>query len=255
MLDCPPSPRCGQRARRSRGCPATEVTVHSVTDLSPRLGSAVVLRVVVEWDRHAPGGGRRDLVVKVPGWGGQSFLDSRDPLLDGREVRFLRGNIPDLLPQGLSVPPDAVVVSDGGREWIFMRDIAASLNRPWTPDSAGVAAVRAALLYAPGASDPALLDTPWLERHGFVAYRHHVETCHENLEAISGDSRLDGLFSGDEIRRLQGFLDRTDELITRGSAAADLGPRRPACSQCWPWRGSAAAADRLGACRRRPAWP
>jgi hypothetical protein len=197
------------------GVPATEVTVHSVTDLSPRLGSAVVLRVIVEWDRHAPGGGRRELVVKVPGWGAQSLLDSRDPLLDGREVRFLRGDIPNLLPKGLSVPPDAVVVSDGGREWIFMRDIAASLNRPWTPESAGVAAVRAALLYAPGASDPALLDTPWLERHGFAAYRHHVEAGHENLEAISGDTRLDGLFSSDEIRRLHGFLDQTDKLIAR----------------------------------------
>jgi hypothetical protein len=145
------------------GVPETEVTVHSVTDLSPRLGSAIVLRVVADWDRGVPGGrGRRDLVVKVPGWGTGSLLDSRDPLLAGREVRFLRGSIPNLLPKGLSVPPDAAVVTDGGREWIFMRDIAASLNRPWTPDSASVAAVRAALLYAPGASDLAIFGRGFL---------------------------------------------------------------------------------------------
>lgn len=128
-----------------------------------------------------------------------------------REARFLSGAVPGHLPDGIQVPPEATVVSQEGAEWIIMRDIGAALAQPWDPAMARVAARRIALLYAPAASDPAILDTEWLEREGFSTYAQHAAAGHENLCA------LDGLFSADEVRRLHACLDRAQDFTARAN--------------------------------------
>lgn len=226
-----PTPRSVRAALAARhGVPETTVRLHSLTDLSPGLGPAAVLRVIAD----IGGTGPTSLVVKVPAAGRRSLLDPRDPMLARREALFLRGDVPRALPAGIGVPPGARVVSHDGIEWIFMPDLGDALDRPWSAAAARTAARRTALLYVPGANDPALLDADWLERRGFNAYAHHVPAGHENLDALAGDSRLDGLFSADEVRRLHDCLDRLDELTARAGRLpptlvhGDLHPRNAA---------------------------
>ncbi|MFI6423463.1 phosphotransferase family protein [Promicromonospora sp. NPDC050880] len=205
----------------------TGVRVLSVRDLSSGLGQAAVLRVAVA----APDAGASLWIVKVPAWGRQSLLDSRDDGLDEREGRFFRSGLPGLLPDGLTTPPDATVLSHHGRAWIIMRDVGAVLQRSWTPQAALVAARRTALLYVPGESRPDLLDAPWLEREGYAAYAHHRDTGHENLDALAHEPLLRTLFTAEQVRALHACLDASDSLVTRAKGLpatlvhGDLTPR------------------------------
>jgi hypothetical protein len=165
--------------------------VLAVQDLSPGLGQAAVLRVSIT----APGGWTSQWIVKVPAWGHQSLLDSRDGQLDQREAHFYGSNFPRLLPRGLATSPDATVVSHNGLAWIVMRDIGAALHKPWTPAAATTTARRTALLYVPGTLDPDLLDNPWLEREGYDAYTHHIPAGHDNLDALAHNPQLKALFT------------------------------------------------------------
>jgi hypothetical protein len=201
--------------------------VLSVQDLSPGLGQAAVLRV----STTAPDGRPYQWIVKIPDWGNRSLLDSRDAQLDRREALFYDGNIPGLLPRGLAAPSDATVVSHDGLTWIVMRDIGTSLHHPWTPAAARTTALRTALLHAPGATHPDLLDTPWLERDGFAAYTHHVSAGHQNLDILAHDKQLKALFTPAEVHALHTCLDAAAELNSRAARLpttlvhGDLTPR------------------------------
>ncbi|MCP2264573.1 phosphotransferase [Promicromonospora thailandica] len=203
------------------------VRVLSVRDLSSGLGQAVVLRVSLT----APGRGASLWIVKIPGWGRQTLLDSRDSGLDAREGRFVGSVLPGLLPRGLTTPPDATVLRHHGRPWIVMRDVGAVLQQTWTPEAALVAARRTALLYVPGASRPGLLDAPWLEREGYAAYAHHVDAGHENLDALGHDPLLRTLFTADQVTALHACLDAAESLAARAKGLpvtlvhGDLTPR------------------------------
>jgi len=185
--------------------------VLSVRDLSPGFGQAVVLRVEVA----TPQGGASPWIVKVPGWGGPSLLDSQDTQLAFREAQFLSGELPGRLPRGLATPPDATVLRHDGRQWIVMRDVGAALNRPWTPAAATTAARSIALLHLPATLDPALLDTPWLERSGHAAYPHHVPAAHENLDALAGHPLPADLFTDRQVRALHLCLDAAPKLAAQ----------------------------------------
>jgi hypothetical protein len=189
--------------------------VLSVRDLSPGLGQAAVLRV----SATAPDGRPSPWIVKIPEWGHQSLLDSRDSQLDRREAHFFGSAIAGLLPHGLATPPDATVVNHNGLAWIVMRDISAALRQPWTPAAATTTALRTALLYVPGASQPDLLDTPWLEREGYGAYAHHIPAGHDNLDALDDHPHLKSLFAPEQVHALHACLDAAAEL---GSRAAEL---------------------------------
>ncbi|MEU4362275.1 phosphotransferase [Promicromonospora sp. NPDC023987] len=189
--------------------------VLSVRDLSTGLGQAAVLRVSVA-PPHAPAS---PWIVKILGWGRQTLLDSRDRLLDRREAHFYASGISDLLPSGLTTPPAATVFRHHDLTWLVMRDIGAVLQQSWTPDSATIAARRAALLYVPGSVRPGLLDAPWLELAGYAAYAHHVPAGHDNLDALADDTRLRALFSPEQVRSLHACLDAAEDL---GARAAEL---------------------------------
>jgi len=201
--------------------------VLAVRDLSPGLGQAAVLGV----SATAPDGRPSQWIVKIPGWGHRSLLDSRDSQLDRREAQFFGSGIPALLPHGLATPPDATVVSHDGRAWIVMRDIGSALHRPWNPAAATTTAQRTALLYAPGALDPGLLDTPWLEREGYAAYAHHVPAGHDNLDALAHEPQLKALFTPEQVAALHICLDAAAELNSRAAKLpstlvhGDLTPR------------------------------
>ncbi|MFC8076403.1 phosphotransferase family protein [Streptomyces sp. NPDC057307] len=201
--------------------------VLSVRDLSPGLGQAAVLEVSATGTDGRPS----RWIVKIPGWGHQSLLDSRDAQLDRREARFFGSDIPGLLPRGLATPPDATLVSHNGLAWIVMRDIGTALHRPWTPAAATTTALRTALLYIPGALRPDLLDTPWLERAGYAAYAHHIPAGHDNLDALADDPRLRTLFTREQVHALHACLDAAAELNSRAAALpttlvhGDLTPR------------------------------
>lgn len=209
------------------GAWAAGTRVLSVRDLSPGLGQAAVLGV----STAAPDGHPSRWIVKIPGGGHRSLLDSRDGRLDRREARFFGSAIPAALPRGLATPPDATVVRHDGRVWMVMRDIGAALHRPWTPAAATTAALRTALLYVPGASDPGLLDAPWLERDGHAAYTHHVPAGHDNLDALAHEPRLKALFTRRQVRALHTCLDAAAELNSRAATLpstlvhGDLTPR------------------------------
>jgi len=188
-----------------------DVRVLSVRDLSTGLGQAAVLRVSLATPHTEPS----PWIVKILGWGRQTLLDSRDRLLDRREAHFYGSSISDLLPHGLTIPRAATVFSHHDFTWLVMRDVGAVLQQSWTPESAVVAARRAALMYVPGTVRPGLLDAPWLEQEGWAAYVHHVPAGHENLEALSDDPRLRTLFAPEQIRALHACLDAADELSAR----------------------------------------
>lgn len=204
-----------------------DVRVLSVRDLSSGLGQAAVLRVSLT----TPSSGPSLWIVKIPGWGPQTLLDSRDDGLAEREACFFAGTLPALLPRGLTTPPDATVLRHHGRLWIVMRDVGAVLQQAWTPQGALAAARRAALLWVPGATRPDLLDAPWLEREGYAAYAHHVDAGHENLEALGRDPLLRTLFTPDQVRALHACLDAADSLAARAKGLpgtlvhGDLTPR------------------------------
>lgn len=185
-----------------------------VEDLSPGLGQSAVLRV------HTADAGGSRWIVKIPGGGARSLLDSRDAQLNDREVAFFRSALPARLPAGLATPPQVHVFNvdgldvDGG-EWIVMRDIGTVLTNPWTPEAAVTAAARLALLHAPVAADPTLLDLPWLERAGHHAYAHHVPSCHDNLDAT--DPRLADLFTPAQVLALHRCLDAAEALAERAT--------------------------------------
>lgn len=188
--------------------------VLEVVDLSPGLGQAAVLRVhTAEWDA----GSRSHWIVKIPGGGARSLLDSRDEQLNDREVAFFRSVLPARLPPGLAAPPETVVLDQDGGEWIVMRDIGEVLGNPWTPEATATAAARLALLHAPVAADPGLLDLPWLERAGHDAYAHHVPSGHDNLDALATDSRLADLFTPAQVRALHRWLDAAEVLADRAA--------------------------------------
>lgn len=189
--------------------------VLSVVDQSTGLGQAAVLRASIAAPNTCPS----LWAVKILGWGRHTLLDSRDSLLDRREAHFYGSGISDLLPNGLTTPPAATVFSHHGFTWVVMRDIGAVLQQSWTPDTATIAASRAALLYIPGVLRPGLLDAPWLELEGYAAYTHHIQTGHENLEALAGDPLLRALFTPDQIRDLHTCLDAAEGL---GARAAEL---------------------------------
>jgi aminoglycoside phosphotransferase (APT) family kinase protein len=190
----------------------------AVEDLSPGLGQAAVLRVrTASDDPSAPS----EWIVKIPGGGARSLLDSRDEQLNGRELSFVRSSLPARLPTGLATPSATVVLDPDGGEWIVMRDIGPVLENPWTPEAAATAAARLALLHTPIAADPALLDLPWLERAGHHAYAHHVPSGHDNLDALPADSRLADLFTRTQVRALHRCLDAAEALADR---AAHLPP-------------------------------
>ncbi|WP_446039599.1 phosphotransferase family protein [Streptomyces sp. SID1121] len=201
--------------------------VLSVRDLSPGLGQAAVLGV----SAAAPDGRRSGWIVKIPGWGHRSLLDSRDGQLDRREAHFFSSGIPALLPPGLAVPQHATVVGHRGLDWIVMRDLGPVLGRPWTPAAATTTALRAALLYVPGARDPGLLDVPWLEREGHAAYTHHIPAGHDNLGALAHEPRLKALFTHEQVHALHTCLDAATELTSRAATLpttlvhGDLTPR------------------------------
>jgi aminoglycoside phosphotransferase (APT) family kinase protein len=183
-------------------------------DLSPGLGQSAVLRVhMAERD----GASRSSWIVKIPGIGARSLLDSRDERLDDREVAFFRSVLPARLPAGVSAPSDATVLDADDRDWIVMRDIAHVLQRPWTPDAATRAAARIALLHAPIAVDPDLLASPWLEREGHAAYTHHVPSGHVNLDALAVDPRLADLFTPKQILALHHCLDAAEALNAKAT--------------------------------------
>ncbi|MFC8829833.1 phosphotransferase family protein [Streptomyces sp. NPDC057137] len=202
--------------------------VLSVRDLSPGLGQAAVLGVSAACP---PDGRPARWIVKIPGWGHRSLLDSRDSQLARREAHFFGSDIPGLLPRGLATPPDATLVSHDGLAWIVMRDIGTALQRPWTPAAATTTALRTALLYVPGASRPDLLDTPWLERAGYAAYAHHIPAGHDNLDALADDPRLKALFTREQVHALHTCLDAAAELNSRAATLpttlvhGDLTPR------------------------------
>jgi Phosphotransferase enzyme family len=189
--------------------------VHAVRDLSPGLGQAAVLRV----SASVPGGGASSWIVKIPGWGRRSLLDSRDSELHRREGQFFASDLPGLLPDGLATPADAALLHHDGLAWIVMRDIGPALETPWTPSAASTVAQRAALLYAPGASRPELLELPWLERAGHSAYTHHVPAGHANLDALTEHPLLTALFTREQTRDLHACLDAAGQLT---SLAAEL---------------------------------
>jgi hypothetical protein len=183
--------------------------VLKVEDLSPGLGQAAVLRVHIA-DRSA--GNRSQWIVKIPGGGARSLLDSRDAQLNDREVAFIRSALPARLPTGLATPSATVVLDEDDREWIVMRDIGTVLANPWTPQAAASAAARLTLLHAPACADPALLDLPWLEQAGHHAYAHHIPSGHENLDALGADPRLADLFTPAQVRALHRCLDAAQAL-------------------------------------------
>ena len=201
--------------------------VLSVQDLSPGLGQAAVLGV----STTAPDGCPSQWIVKIPGWGHQSLLDSRDSQLDRRESHFFGSSIPALLPRGLATPPDATVVSHNGLAWIVMRDIGTALHQPWNPAAATTTALRTALLYVPGALHPDLLDTPWLEHEGYAAYTHHIPAGHDNLDALAHEPQLKALFTREQVHALHTCLDAAAELNSRAATLpttlvhGDLTPR------------------------------
>jgi hypothetical protein len=201
--------------------------VLSVQDLSPGLGQAAVLRV----STTAPDGRPSQWIVKIPGWGHQSLLDSRDGQLDRREAHFFGSIIRSLLPRELATPPDATVVRHNGLAWILMRDIGTALHQRWTPAAATTTALRAALLYVPGTLHPDLLDTPWLEREGYAAYTHHIPAGHDNLDALAHDPQLKALFTPEQVHALHTCLDAAAELSSRAATLpatlvhGDLTPR------------------------------
>jgi hypothetical protein len=197
----------------SEGARGPQSRVYSIQDLSPGLGQAAVLRV----GTTAPDGRPSHWIVKIPGWGNRSLLDSRDTQLDRREALFYGGGIPGQLPRGLAAPPDATVVSHDGLTWIVMRDIGTTLHRPWTPAASKTAALRVALLYTPGATQPDLLGTPWLEREGYAAYGHHIAAGHENLDMLAHDSQLKALFTAKQMHALHTCLDAAPELNSRAA--------------------------------------
>ncbi|MFC1416680.1 phosphotransferase family protein [Streptacidiphilus cavernicola] len=182
--------------------------VLAVQDLSPGLGRAAVLRV----STTAADGRPAQWIVKIPDWGNGSLLDSRDSQLDRREARFFASGIPGLLPSGLATPPDVGLLRHDGLTWIVMRDVGAALRRPWDPAAARALAARTALLHAPGAAHPDLLDTPWLEREGHAAYAHHIPSGHDNLDALADDPRLSTLFTAEQVRALHACLDAAGQL-------------------------------------------
>lgn len=103
-----------------------EIRVLAVRDPSPGLGQAAVLGV----STTAPDGRPSRWIVKIPGWGHRSLLDSRDSQLDAREAHFYGSNVPGPLPRGLATPPDAAVASHNGLAWIVMRDVATAFHQP-----------------------------------------------------------------------------------------------------------------------------
>lgn len=189
--------------------------VLEVEDLSPGLGQAAVLRV-----HTADRDNRSQWIVKIPGGGARSLLDARDEQLNDREVAFFRSALPARLPTGLTAPSAAVVHDGEGPEWIVMRDIGPALGNPWTPEAAGTAAARLALLHAQALADPDLLDLPWLERAGHHAYAHHIPSGHDNLDALPADPRLADLFTPAQVRALHRCLNAAEAL-------ADLASRLP----------------------------
>ncbi|MFJ3405665.1 phosphotransferase family protein [Promicromonospora sp. NPDC090134] len=201
--------------------------VLSVRDLSQGLSRAAVLRVCVAVPHAEPSA----WIVKVPGWGQPSLLDSRDGGLDHREARFFRSGVPGLLPRGTTTPPHVTVVGHNGLDWIVMRDVDAVLQQSWTPAAAAVAAERAALLHVPGDLEPGLFAAPWLEAAGYAAYAHHVPDGHDNLDALPGDPRLRNLFTPEQVDALHAGLDAADELAARAAELpttlvhGDLTPR------------------------------
>ncbi|MFJ2649770.1 phosphotransferase family protein [Streptomyces sp. NPDC087420] len=112
-----------------------------------------------------------------------------------------------------------------------MRDLGAVLHRPWTTAAATTTALRAALLYVPGASDPGLLDVPWLEREGHAAYVHHIPAGHDNLDALAHEPRFKALFTHEQVHALHTCLDAAAELTSRAASLpttlvhGDLTPR------------------------------
>ncbi|GAA3291381.1 hypothetical protein GCM10020295_08060 [Streptomyces cinereospinus] len=72
-----------------------------VRDLSPGLGQSAVLGVTAE-----PGGAAEPerWIVKIPGFGHRSGLDSRDPSLEHREALFL-GGAPGCCRPASACPP------------------------------------------------------------------------------------------------------------------------------------------------------
>ncbi|MFC8798108.1 phosphotransferase [Promicromonospora sp. NPDC057138] len=201
--------------------------VLSVRDLSTGLGQAAVLRASIATPYANPS----LWIVKILGWGRMTLLDSRDRLLDRREAHFYGSSVPDLLPRGLTTPPSATVFSHHGFSWIVMRDVRGVLQQSWTPDSAMTAAQRTALLYAPGAVRPGLLDAPWLEQEGYAAYSHHVSAGHDNLDGLADDPQLRTLFTPEQTKALHACLDAADELSARAKELpatlvhGDLTPR------------------------------
>ncbi|MEU5155262.1 phosphotransferase [Glycomyces sp. NPDC021274] len=188
--------------------------VHQVEDLSPGLGQAAVMRVHTT-DRNTAN--QTQWIVKIPGGGARSLLDSQDAQLNDREVAFFRSTLPARLPTGITTPPAAVIPGDHGREWIVMRDLGPALANPWTPEATATAAARLALLHTPVAADPALLDLPFLERTGHHAYAHHVPSGHDNLEALPTDPRLADLFTPAQVRALHRCLDAAEALADRAA--------------------------------------
>jgi len=203
------------------------VRVLSVRDLSQGFSRAAVLRVCVAVPYTEPS----VWIVKVPGWGQQSLLESRDEQLDHREAHFFRSGVAGLLPRGTTTPPHVTVVGHNGLDWIIMRDVDAVLQQRWTPANAITAAERVALLHLPADGEPGLLDAPWLERAGYAAYTHHVPDGHDNLEALGADPRLRTLFTPEQVDALHAGLDAAPHLAARAAEIpttlvhGDLTPR------------------------------
>jgi len=189
--------------------------VVSVRELSPGLSQAAVLRVCIATPHADPS----PWIVKIPGWGPKSLLDSRDGRLANREAQFFRSDIPGALPRCLATAPDATGFGHNGLAWIVMRDVGGVLQQCWTPAAATTTAQRAALLYVPEVLYPDLLDAPWLEREGYAAYAHHVPAAHDNLDALADDPQLRTLYAPEQVRALHACLDTAEEL---GARAAHL---------------------------------
>ncbi len=198
---------------------AERVMVDRVEDLSPRIGSSRIFRVVARSALPAAKGAA-SFILKVSDWGATTLIEPDDPLVSRRERLFVESRLASRLPGGLRAPVTLGVDHVGDRTWLWMEDVGPAVEVVWDDAAALLASLRNAQLHALYLrAEPRLRCLGWLQREHFAAYASHVPSAHRNLDACSRHAIWSDLFTIDEVARLHTLLVITHLAGTAGGLA------------------------------------